>query len=573
MKAINRYGFLQMTVSLICFVTACSDETINDTPVTMNPARIIYGDSTKVSQFVNNIYGFLPNGYNRMGSTSMLACATDEAVHAVAGSEVERWGTGSWGPSYTHDDAFENCYTGIRRSFIFEEEILPFIEDHVMTSAGRDLCRGENLFLRAYLNFELLKRYGGYPLVKKVLLPDEDLRIPRATYDECVEYIVALCDQAAELLPLSYAAAQLGRATKGAALALKARTLLYAASPLFNDASKPDNSLESGKYDPSKWESAAAAAAAVINLRNTTGGAVYSLYSAGAGYDAFFYTLASNPEIIISRMAANSNTVEKNNGPVSITGGLGGTCPSLDLVNDYEMADGTPFDWNNPEHAAAPFKNRDPRFEKSILYNGSQWMSGMTIETFAGGKDLVGVNATRTGFYLRKFCNINARWNAPTGTTPHCFPLIRYAEVLLNYAEAMNEAYGPDADPKGYGMTARSAVTLIRNRAKLTGNNDLSVNVPVGDKDKMRTAAMHERRIELAFEEHRHLDVRRWKLAETVLNRPVSGVTIVKKEDGAFEYSPKTVENRVFRSNFYLYPFSRNEISRNPNLTQNTGWE
>jgi hypothetical protein len=554
-------------------LSSCSDDTINTTPVEFIPASIICGDSAKIVQFVNNIYSFLPNGYNRLGGNSMVASATDEAVHAEKGtSEAELWSTGSWNANYTRDNIFSDCYTGIRRSFVFEEQILPNIENIIMTSAGKNLYYGQTLFLRAYFNFELLKRYGGYPLVKKVLSPDEDLQIQRSTYDACVDYITGLCDEVAALLPLSHADNQLGRATKGAALALKARVLLYAASPLFNDPSHQDDNLEHGSYDPGKWVKAAEAAATVINLKNTNGNNLYSLYTAGTGYDAFFHTLTSNSEIILSRMASANNTIEKLNGPVSITDGEGGTCPTLDLVNEYEMIIGVPFDWNNPKHAANPFADRDPRFAKSILYNGATWMSGMEIETFEGGKDLAGNKATRTGFYLRKFLNINARWIAPAGTAQHCFPLLRYGEVLLNYAEAMNEAYGPDVDPGGYGITARDAVQLIRKRAGLTENTDLLQRVSVGDQNAMRDAIRHERRIELAFEEHRHLDVRRWKIAETVFNRSVSGLRIVKNDDETYTYTPQDIEPRVFAPRMYLYPFPQSEISRNKNLVQNTGW-
>ena len=561
-----------ITVSFILgMMVSCSDETINDTPVDFIQASLIYGDSVKIVLFVNNIYSFLPDGYNRLSGSSMVASATDEAVHSVRGSGAERWGTGSWGPNAIYDNTFTNCYAGIRRSYVFEEQIFPFIEDHVMTSIGRDVVKGQILFLRAMYNFELLKRFGGYPIVLKALQTNEDLNLPRNSYDECTNYIVGLCDEAAGLLPVAHATTQLGRATKGAALALKARVLLYAASPLFNDPAKTADTPENGKFDATKWEKAAEAAAAVINLKNGTAPA-YELYSAGTGYDAFFYVLNPNKEIILSKMATANNTIERLNGPVSITGGEGGTCPSLNLVNDYEMKTGVPFDWNNPAHAAAPFANRDPRFDKSILFNGAKWMNNMTVETFDGGKDKLGNKATRTGFYLRKFLNVNARWNAPTGTTFHCFPLFRYGEVLLSYAEAMNEAYGTDADPKGYGLTARNAVDLIRKRAGLTGNTNLSATVPAGDVAKMREAIRHERRIELAFEEHRHLDLRRWKTAEQVLSQPVMGLKIVKNGDGTFSYTPVEVEERVFTPKMYLYPFPLEEVNRNNKLIQNKDW-
>lgn len=559
--------FIAYVSCIIAGLSSCSDEDIKEIPVEFTPVHIICGDSTKIVQYVNNVYTFLPDGYNRFDeNTSMLASSTDEAVHAVVGSGMQRWGEGGWSPADLLDNPLNKCYTGIRRSFIFEEEILPLVDNNVMGEFGKKLCLGQIYFLRAYYNLEILKRFGGYPLVKTVLTTSDDLNIPRSTYDECVDYIVDLCGQAAELLPITYATNQLGRATKGAALALKARTLLYAASPLFNDPTQVDDTFEHGKYDASKWEKAAEAAAAVIKL-NT-----YGLYTDGKGYEDFFYTLDKNNEIILSRMCAAHNDVERLNGPVSITNGEGGTCPSLNLVNDYEMIDGKAFDWNNPEHAANPFANRDPRFEKSILYNGSTWMNNMVVETFTGGKDFTGVKATRTGFYIRKFCNISASWNAPIGKAFHCFPLLRYGDLLLMYAEAMNEAYGPDTDSKGYGLTARQAVALIRERAGLTGNIDLSETVPAGNREKMRIAIQHERRIELAFEEHRHLDLRRWKLAEQVLNQPVLGLKVDKKEDGTFTYTPQVVESREFTPKMYLYPFPQSEMSRNTNLKQNTGW-
>ena len=559
--------FIAYVSCIIAGLSSCSDEDIKEIPVEFTPVHIICGDSTKIVQYVNNVYTFLPDGYNRFDeNTSMLASSTDEAVHAVVGSGMQRWGEGGWSPADLLDNPLNKCYTGIRRSFIFEEEILPLVDNNVMGEVGKKMCLGQIYFLRAYYNLEILKRFGGYPLVKTVLTTSDDLNIPRSTYDECVDYIVDLCGQAAELLPITYATNQLGRATKGAALALKARTLLYAASPLFNDPTQVDDTFEHGKYDASKWEKAAEAAAAVIKL-NT-----YGLYTDGKGYEDFFYTLDKNNEIILSRMCAAHNDVERLNGPVSITNGEGGTCPSLNLVNDYEMIDGKAFDWNNPEHAANPFANRDPRFEKSILYNGSTWMNNMVVETFTGGKDFTGVKATRTGFYIRKFCNISASWNAPIGKAFHCFPLLRYGDLLLMYAEAMNEAYGPDTDSKGYGLTARQAVALIRERAGLTGNIDLSETVPAGNREKMRIAIQHERRIELAFEEHRHLDLRRWKLAEQVLNQPVLGLKIDKKEDGTFTYTPQVVESREFTPKMYLYPFPQSEMSRNTNLKQNTGW-
>ena len=571
------YTFVLFTIMLW---SSCSREGLNNVPYNFADASIIAKDSTKIVGFVNNIYTFLPDGYNRLSGTSMVASATDEAVHAVRGSGAEMWGTGSWGPTALYDNTFANCYTGIRRTYDYFNLIEPLIRDIDMGPVGKKLNRGQLYFLRAFYNFEILKRFGGYPIVLNALQFTDDLNIPRSKYDDCVKYISDLCDSAAVYLPTSYPNTQLGRATQGAALALKARLLLYAASPLFNDSSKPTNDLEHGAYDATKWEKAAAAADAVIKLN------VYDLF---ADYGTFFTTLISgisgttiNKEIILSKMNTANNTVESQNGPAGYTNGQGGTCPTLDLVNDYEMKNGTAFSWSNPAQAAKPFFYRDPRFGKSILFNDTTWMTRAStankIQTYEGGLDKLGNKATRTGFYLRKFLAVTANWNPTVGTTNHCFPLLRYGEVLLNYAEAMNEAYGPDADPKGYGLTARAAVTKIRTRAGLaaTANKDFLLTTgayyaPTGDKAKMRTAIQHERRIELAFEEHRHLDLRRWKLAEDVLSKPVHGLTITQTGT-TYTYTPIEVEPREFSSKMYLYPFPESEVSRNKELVQNTGW-
>ncbi len=548
------YAFACLTT--IVTIASCSKEDINSEPVQYFQSDKVYGNVLHITQTVNRLYTYIPRGYNRLGGNSMVASATDEAVHATRGSEAELWGTGLWGTTALtlRDDNFNETYAGVRATHVYTEEIHPNIIDAVMVKADRDINLGQVLFLRALLNFELLKRYGGYPIVKKQLKADDNLNIPKNSYDECVQYISALCDEATALLPVTYAAADFGRATKGASMALKARLLLYAASPLNNSA----NTI-------SKWEAAAAASAAIINFNS--GGKVYDLYTTGTGYDAFFNILIPNKEIIFLRNESPSNTIERLNGPVSITGGEGGTNPSLNLVNAYELIDGTPFNWSNPAHAANPFANRDPRLAKSILTNGAVWM-GTTIETFDGGKDKAGTRATRTGFYLRKFLVTSARWTAPVGTANHSFPLYRYGEVLLNFAEAVNEAYGPD-NPGTFGMTARQAITLIRARAGLTANQ----SVPAANSQAaMRTAIRNERRIELAFEEHRHLDLRRWKIAEQVLSQPVSGLRIVKNSNGTFTYTPEVVEQRVFSPKMYLYPFPQDEIGRNSGLVQNTGW-
>ncbi len=539
----------------------CTDK-IDDIPLNFNGIETICSDSIYVRQFVNNIYNFLPSGYNQLAGASMLACATDEAVQSSNSSGADNIAKGIWGPSSNPDDQWNRNYLGIRRANDFLMNVLPAIPEKVFKSQQTiDNLTGQVYFLRAMFHFELVKRYGGVPIVTDIFDANSKTNIPRDNYDECINFIVSQCDLAASLLPASYPNASktdLGRITKGAAYALKARTLLYAASPLFNDPSQPQDTYSHGAYDAKKWEKAAAAANQVIALK------LYSLYPT---YDAFFTTLNGNNEIILSKMSGPSNTVEQNNGPSGYTGGQGGTGPSLNLVDAYEMANGTKFDWNNPALASNPFANRDPRFYKSILYNGVKWM-GDFVDTYVGGNDLGSVNSTKTSFYLRKFLSESAKWFGVRGTTYHCFPIFRYGEVLLNYAEAMNEAYGSESDPQGYGLTAKQAIEMIRKRAGLS-----PYLIQTGlSKDAMRDIIRHERQIELAFEDHRHLDVRRWKIAEDVLGASIYGLNITKNNDGGFSYSRIKVEDRVFSAKMYLYPIPQSEMGRNSKLVQNPGW-
>ncbi|MDX9881775.1 MAG: RagB/SusD family nutrient uptake outer membrane protein [Prolixibacteraceae bacterium] len=539
------------------FWAACEDN-INDMPQDYLDVNDLLTDTTYVIGFVDDIYGSVPNGYNRLKGNSMIASSSDEAVESGINSEAENMALGIWSAANTHDDVWYAMYEGIRKTNVFLEEIHPSVPDGLFRSANTvNLLRGQAYFFRALFHFELVKRYGGVPIVTEVLKAGEGADLSRDNYDNCIAFIVDQCDQAAGILPVEWPSATVnfGRVTKGAALALKARALLYAASPLFNDPSKTENSPEHGAYNAAKWQTAAQAANEVIAL------GYYNLF---ANYQNFFTTLNNNKEIIFLRMAAQNNEVEKLNGPSGYTGGGGGSCPTLDLVESFRMSDGSSFDWNNPAHAANPFANREPRFYATVLYNGATWM-GDVIDTYEGGNDLGSSNSTKTGFYLKKFMSESARWfGGSTGNTYHCFPLFRYAETLLNFAEAMNEANGP-SNAGSFSMNAVTALNMVRSRGGIP-----AVDTGVS-KDELRELIRYERRIELAFEEHRHLDLRRWKIAQSILNQPVKGLKIVA-ENGGYSYQPKVAQVRVFRPEMYLYPLPKTEINRSNSLLQNSGW-
>jgi len=536
---------------------------ITDEPVDFNAVDVTLVDSLFVKNYISSIYNYVPSGYNRL-QNSMLDASTDLAVNSFSGSPAFLIGTGSWGSGDNPDDVWASNYQGIRAVNIYFRDIEPNLVPPLFTSQQYiNELTGQAYFLRALFYSELAKRYGGVPIVEEVFVAGQVVEIERASYDNTIQYISEQFDRAADLLPVRYQnnnATDFGRATKGAALALKSRMLLYAASPLFNDPENSDQNPWSGVFDAQKWEDAADAAYSVIELNE---------YVLNDRYFRYFIQMDSdNKEMIFNRISTPSNNIERINGPTGFTGGMGATNPSLNLVNEYFMKDGTSFDWNNPDHAENPWENRENRFAGSIIHNGREWM-GREIETFEGGADMQSVNSTRTGFYLRKFLDGNARWfGGETGVGNHSWPIIRYAEVLLNFAEAMNEAYGPYQDPAGYGMNAVQAVEMIRERALMD-----PYQLPEGlDQNQLREMIHRERKIELAFEEHRPFDLRRWKKAMDILNQPVKGLRIIKDEEENYSYEIFDAENRSFSERMYLYPIPQSEVDKNPLLLQNPGW-
>ena len=502
-------------------------------------------------------YSYIDNGFSRF-DWNIPAARTDEAEYTASSSNVQSFNDGSWSAYNNPDDVYSRMYLGIRAANHFLEYTVNYREqlannrDTLSDYAreyNRDVedveyLRAEAHVLRAYYYFELIKRYGGVPLVKTKLGIDDNADFPRESYDNIVQYAVEEIDYALDSLQANWKVKDIGRDgrfSKGSALALKARILLYAASPL-NNAS---NDIE-------KWKRAAQAAHDVISLGQ---------YSLSNNYRSLFLETASltDNEIILSYRSGAINDWEKANYPIGTPGGNSGVTPSHNLVSAYEYK-GTP-DPNNP------YMNRDPRLLLTVVTNNSSW-NGRTIQTYLGGQDsYTNANTSRTGYYLKKFLIENLTLNRDE-TRIHNWVMFRYAEVLLNYAEAMNEAYGPDND-NGYGLSARRAVNMIRGR-----NGIAMPDVVAGNKDEMRDRIKHERRIELALEDHRYWDLIRWKDAETVLNLPIKGIRATHLSDNQFSYEEFTVEPRKFEApKMYLYPIPQTEISKsNGILKQNPGW-
>jgi len=516
----------------------------------------------RTKQYLTYAYSLLPEGLNRFSGGALLGAATDDACFAIESSNIQQFNNGSWNALSNPDNVWDRYFAGIAKCCTLLEN-----SNHINLDISRldpakrveyennlkdiRMWRAEAHFLRAYFNFELLKRYGPIPIIKSTLDINKDYSdTPRPTMKEVVEFIANDCDMAAdslELTPWRNMNDAFGRATKGAALALKSRLLLYAASPLYVDFGDIDEANKPS--DATLWKAAADAAKAVIDLNQ---------YELASAYDDLFKNDFQNKEYIFVRRYPSNSDFEKSNFPVSY-GGKGGTNPSQNLIDDYEMLDGTAFDWSDPVKAAHPFENRDERLLATVLMNGVLF-KGKRIATYPGGADAMpNPNATKTGYYLRKFLNENVNIQTGGGSDGHVVPLFRLAEIYLNYAEALNEYDPTNPDIAVY-------LNKIRERVSLP-------DVPSGlTQEQMRTLIHHERRVELAFEEHRFWDVRRWKVASSTLGAPVKGVKITQDDAGNFTYSPVQVEQRVFQPKMYWYPIPQSEVLKLHHWEQNKGW-
>lgn len=542
----------------------------------LNTAQVS-GAYINVQNLLNNIYSELREGFQEISNDAMMASATDEAEHTIETSSVQLFNQGAWNAVNNPADVWTPYYRAIRKANVFLETASP---DKVnldayktdLTTYGQKVAdivrwRYEARLLRAFYYFELIKRYGGVPLLTKSVDEDSVAAIKRAPLQQCVQFIADECDSAANNLPVTYAAADLGRVTKGTALALKSRLLLYAASDLFNTPSwaagfaQPELiSLPAGDRT-ARWKAAADAAKAVIDLSAAAG------YALTTNYRTLF-TSFNNSEIIFTRRNAASNSFETINFPIGFDKGRSGTTPTQDLVDAYEVkvnaTTAVPFDWSNPAHAAAPYANRDPRLGLTVVNNISSFSAnGITrsVETFAGGKDAQPIpNATKTGYYLRKYIAEGTNLTNNTGSAVHSWIYFRLAEIYLNYAEALNEYSPGNADIKIY-------IDKIRTRTGVAMPGLVS-----GSQAEIRQRIRNERRIELAFEDHRAWDARRWMIAPATLGTPVRAVKVTQATPGVYSYSPFVLENRVFEPKMYLFPIPQADLNIAKGLIQNPLW-
>ena len=511
------------------------------------------------------------------GAGAMMSQACDEAVNSNTNSTVQNFTNGVWSPTRTMDDIYGNMYRGIRYcNYTFENLdngkafILPINATYINVDSTIIRYKAENYFLRAYFYSELIKRYGGVPVITKVLDPSDELNLPRNSFEEVVTLIVQDCDKAIRSLPKTMRNwmdanenKERGRVAQSSAMALKSRVLLLAASPLWNTAG-----------DVTKWQKAADASLACIQLAEANATNLDLMPWADLTADKLFtatnWETNGPKEALLWGYANDRNDIELWNAPVSFSGALGRCNPSQELVDAFEMkTTGLPIaDAASGYNPIDPYTNRDPRLALYILYNGNKFKN-ISVDTYSSdaaglpGKDGIGVNvnASRTGYYMNKFLSPNVVWNTGSNVNRRRAPiLMRYAEVLLNYAEALNESQGPVADVYKY-------LNKVRNRATMPNlTNGLT-------KDQMRARIQNERRVEFCFEEMRFFDVRRWKLGTTYFNKPITGVKItVDAAKKPVSFEKITIENRLWDEKMNLYPINQNEIYRASKLVQNPGW-
>jgi hypothetical protein len=526
---------------LIVVFYGCKKDLLDQPPKDKLTDASVWSDLKLARLYLNEAYNGVPSGFER--GFYLLDAATDQANTGYPWAYSHNWNRGDFSatdaprfaaPWEGTPTPWENQFRVIRTVNVFLQKIDAVPGD----AAVKNVLKGEALFLRALFYHELVKLYGGVPLIDKPQSLDniDSLLVKRNTADEVNTFIVADLDAAAALLPEKRSGADVGRASKAAALALKGRQLLYA----------------------EKWAESAAASKQAIDIPG------YALFP---NYEQLFWAANNNnSEVYFSKQYLTKLRTHQSNmfNSLYTMNGWGGTQPTQNLVDDYEMTDGLSYNASPLYKPNDPYKNRDPRFGASILYDGAIW-NGRAIELKEGGREGMGTanDATKTGYNLRKFMD-PVIINADANNGYNNWIILRLGEVLLNYAEAQNEAAGPDA-------SVYNAINAVRARP--------SVNMPPLpsglSQAEMRNRIHHERNIELAFEEHRFFDLRRWKgtdgkyLAEGILNAPVYGLRI---SNDRTTYTKFKLEDRVYLPKHRLLPVPQSEIDKDKNLVQNPGW-
>jgi SusD family. len=530
----------------------------------LNTKEDIYRYFNKTKQMLTNVYTYIPQDFGTIDG-AMRDCACDDAEFGATGGSIQDMTNGNWSALKPRDDQW-TLYEGIRASNEFLESMekvdfsrYEYTDKYQTWMEQLAYFPYEARVLRAYYFFELARRYGDIAMPLKVLTPEEANSIRKTSFDDVIAFIVSECDDAAAKLPKTYqdvTEKETGRITKGFAMALKSKALLYAASPLHS----PDNQ--------EKWKASARAAYDIIKL---------NLYQLDPGEKA---NNLESPEVVLFRRNDASAAFERNNFPIRFTEGTRSTpatatFPSQNLVDAFQTLDGYPvtlgengwicndrrFDPQNP------YDRRDPRLALTVLANGMPF-KGSKIALYKGGDDDAPVSegGSPTGYFLRKYIQESTNFVPDQEVAnKHHWIIYRYAETLLTYAESMVMAFGP-TQTGGEDMPKSATWALNEVRAN-AGMPALSIT----DKDEFIKALQNEWRVEFAFEDHRFWDVRRWMIGNNT-QKELYGVSIEKGADG-LTFKRKIYKNRYWNSRMNLYPIPLSELNKNENLNpQNTGW-
>ena len=527
----------------------------------------MYTTYSNVQKMLTNIYGYMPNRSIVDVSDAMRECGCDDAEFGDPDASVQRYGNGNWSALQTVDTKW-TFFNAVRSANEFLESIktvdlsmYQYDANYASWLKHIELYPYEARLLKAYYLFELARRYKDIPVPEGMLTVEEANSISKRSFDDVIALVVDECDTCAKYLPKTWFGMlgdEYGRVTKGFALALKTKALLYSASPLFNTGN-----------DAERWKAAAAAAKEVMDMN------YYTLVPEDVA------NTVNGAETILQIMRSESSDFELYNFPIRFVNGkrteMSGTYPTQNLVDAFQTLGGYDITldadgWHTEDPAfdiTKPYDGRDPRFARAILADGMAF-KGSTIETFVGGADY---SLTRselgspTGYYLHRYIIDNTSF-ASEGSVKgkHSWIVSRYAEILLSYAEALNEYLGPDGKDATFTVSAREALNQIRDNAGMP-------DVTVTGKDAFREAVRREWRVEFAFEDHRFWDVRRWKIGADT-QKDIYGVEIYRDAaTGNKTYERKHVETRTWADRQYLYPIPQSEIFCNPNLKpQNPDW-
>ena len=622
MKNITQKAITALIV--VCsMLSGCNKDFLDTKPLDQVQATDTWKDPALAQAFINGIYSGLGQGGFIGSGEEMLAAFSDEAIFTHQGRGINVFNQGNLNPSnpglVSTPTEWSFLYTQIRRANIALESL----PTATLPVATRERLEGETRFLRAYFYHQLVRFYGGVPIITKVYGLGEDYTIARNTYAEVSSFIIKESDMAATLLKGK--AKVRGRASDLAALALKSRQLLYDASDLHDvPTAKAKSTVLSAFAKPellgflsgdrrARWVAARDAAKAVLD-------------AAGSGYKTNLSTrvsledgrknylsiamggmskhpdadpgVASTNELLFERTFSPDQLSDATRhgvrqGPNGYNNWAGNT-PIHELVDDYEMMDGTKFDWTKPDHKADPYANRDPRFYASILFDGSPWKPrgsaldpANEIQTgtyFAGTNKIVGLdtrqgpienwNGSFTGYYFKKF--IDPDPTIRDATSPQFIPwaFFRYTEVIFNYTEALIEL--------GEFAEAQNWLNKIRFRAGMPAIEETG--------EALKQLYRNERRIEMTFEEQRYHDARRWMIAPQTLGRKTTYIIVegklkagatapipYRKDKSKFDYTYTPVinndlENRTWLDKMYFRPLTLAETQRNDKLVQNPGY-